>query len=829
MFGSYISFIVVSPKDASSSEVLSEPENKRRRLNEQKESAAKKVPPLLSKEKNKKDVLYNDLLKFLSGHGLGWEEPDVYGKSFVTNLCNLLWYVDGHHQVFASRSCDIPLYFSSFSGYNCPERSKHRKRSISNMNRDKLLEYTSVLNELAMSSWLQQPEWSSLRVALIMFIESVTSYASYLAVRNKAMKVHHSSPEPTVSFSDASNIRYMEKLSSVSPLLSDIDTAVKNSKNYEIVYVSEFAPLNKRKKYLFIRELENGLLSNAFLLTYTHGSNVGNYHFVWKAPENVCDTACASENLRLIEKIKKDIPVYHTRAMKREFFSLCGRISPKSKPYVLRSIYCTLTGDHTSSRTTAEAEIDERVSEALAMQDPDIILDLRECNTNGQDRYSVFWEKCAEFSKCTSVHERRHDTTSFMAKAISVRDLVEQVSKFCPPNTPIPSTSWVRLNFCPRNPRAKVSSRYKSRLEAKHMVQKRQFRKSHPDAHYCAAIFRYMRDYAVKYRDISVFVCIDDKHRIKVGEPNYPVAAVERGREVIVSLNETFIVGDHDFCKFSLIPSVVMINEIPPSIEEGSWYRGQVYVGIKDAAFQPSSPIRHATELYNILKSKCLNSHILFLYADGGPDHRLTYFTVQLSLIALFLKMDFDVLIAGRTAPSHSWANPVERIMSIVNLGLQSIGIMRSQMDDSLEKNFNKCKSLKSIRTVCSSFQDDVQKSLSPAKELIYDVVKRLELKGQKFDIFRSASNEEISEFWQTLLLIEKSLKRDDTSQDSLKTYPSLQQFIAHCCTFRKYSITIKECGSSECSLCFKVKINPNTFAGIWQIINYCIMLSSIL
>ena len=219
----------------------------------------------------------------------------------------------------------------------------------------------------------------------------------------------------------------------------------------------------------------------------------------------------------------------------------------------------------------------------------------------------------------------------------------------------------------------------------------------------------------------------------------------------------------------------------------------------------------------------------MFLYADGGPDHRLTYFTVQLSLIALFLKMDFDVLIAGRTAPSHSWANPVERIMSIVNLGLQSIGIMRSQMDDSLEKNFNKCKSLKSIRTVCSSFQDDVQKSLSPAKELIYDVVKRLELKGQKFDIFRSASNEEISEFWQTLLLIEKSLKRDDTSQDSLKTYPSLQQFIAHCCTFRKYSITIKECGSSECSLCFKVKINPNTFAGIWQIINYCIMLSSIL
>ena len=73
------------------------------------------------------------------------------------------------------------------------------------------------------------------------------------------------------------------------------------------------------------------------------------------------------------------------------------------------------------------------------------------------------------------------------------------------------------------------------------------------------------------------FGCIDDKHRVKVGEPNFPVAAVERGKEVIVSLNETFLVGDHDFCKFSLIPDVVLINEIPPTCE-GLWYTGQVYV-----------------------------------------------------------------------------------------------------------------------------------------------------------------------------------------------------------------------------------------------------------
>jgi hypothetical protein len=190
-----------------------------------------------------------------------------------------------------------------------------------------------------------------------------------------------------------------------------------------------------------------------------------------------------------------------------------------------------------------------------------------------------------------------------------------------------------------------------------------------------------LRDFAIKYRVISVFVCIDNKHRIKVGEPNFPVAAVERGREVIVSLNDTFTVGDYDFCKFSLIPSVIPLVDIPPTVAD-SWYRGDVFIGFKDAVFEASSPIRHAKELYNSLSDKMEGRHILLIYADGGPDHRLTYLSVQLPLIALIINLDLDVLIAGCTAPSHSWANPVERIMSTVNLGIQCVGIMRSKLGE---------------------------------------------------------------------------------------------------------------------------------------------------
>lgn len=79
------------------------------------------------------------------------------------------------------------------------------------------------------------------------------------------------------------------------------------------------------------------------------------------------------------------------------------------------------------------------------------------------------------------------------------------------------------------------------------------------------------------FRDHSLLVFVDDKHHLKVGEPGPPVAAVERGRRVVVGLNSKFQVADHDFTKFSLVPSVTMVCDVPESIQE-SFYRS-VYVG----------------------------------------------------------------------------------------------------------------------------------------------------------------------------------------------------------------------------------------------------------
>ena len=61
----------------------------------------------------------------------------------------------------------------------------------------------------------------------------------------------------------------------------------------------------------------------------------------------------------------------------------------------------------------------------------------------------------------------------------------------------------------------------------------------------------------------EITVCLDDNNRLEVGEPGYLVASAERGRRVLVRKGSVFEVGDHNFTKYSLIPSVAFYIDVP--------------------------------------------------------------------------------------------------------------------------------------------------------------------------------------------------------------------------------------------------------------------------
>lgn len=269
------------------------------------------------------------------------------------------------------------------------------------------------------------------------------------------------------------------------------------------------------------------------------------------------------------------------------------------------------------------------------------------------------------------------------------------------------------------------------------MIQMRQFRKDHEDTHYAAAIFRYQREMAILFKMHCTYVCLDDKHRIKVGEPGFPVAAAERGRRVLVSRNANFEVGDHDFTRYSIISSVSLYIDIPDNIED-SWYTGKVRVALKEAAFEPTSPMRHGAELQKIFEGKLGKGYgskpICFVYCDSGPDHQLMYVSVQVSLICLFRKLDSDLLCVACTAPFHSWRNPVERVMSLLNMGLQSVGLMRKEMSTENESIVSGCNSLVALRHAAEQnphIRENCLDSFESVKILLSDVFDRLSLKGK--------------------------------------------------------------------------------------------------
>ena len=97
----------------------------------------------------------------------------------------------------------------------------------------------------------------------------------------------------------------------------------------------------------------------------------------------------------------------------------------------------------------------------------------------------------------------------------------------------------------------------------------------------------------------------------------------------------------------SFVPSVVLDIPIPDDVLE-SWYSGQVHIGLKEGAFERSSPLRHVSELLPLIEVQAQSRPVVFLYTDGGPDHCLTYLSVQLCLISLFLLLDLDYLCAAR-------------------------------------------------------------------------------------------------------------------------------------------------------------------------------------
>ena len=131
-----------------------------------------------------------------------------------------------------------------------------------------------------------------------------------------------------------------------------------------------------------------------------------------------------------------------------------------------------------------------------------------------------------------------------------------------------------------------------------------------------------------------------------------------------------------------------------------------MHVFLKDSIFEASCPTRHTAELGRLMKEQYPDAVAVIMYTDGGPDHNCKHLSVRLGLLALFLELDLDTMVVMRTAPTQSWGNPVERVMSVLNLGLQGVALAREELENGVyEKDFKKCNGMSAVRSAAKAYE----------------------------------------------------------------------------------------------------------------------------
>ena len=223
-----------------------------------------------------------------------------------------------------------------------------------------------------------------------------------------------------------------------------------------------------------------------------------------------------------------------------------------------------------------------------------------------------------------------------------------------------------------------------------------------------------------------------------------------RGSESITPKLVTLEALDHDIHKSPLTPNVALRCNIPASTDK-SFVRGYNYYTVSDSIFQSSSPFRHGVILCKIIKELEHVPPILMKYTDVGTDQRNTLVSFNVASIYLFKELDLDFMIAVRRGPGHSCMNPVDRIMSILNLGLQNVATERAPCDDeSIEKKVKKCNSMTELQELDEKVfgvEEAWLNSVDKAKRIISERFSWMSLKEVPLTEFGCVSDYEIEHF----------------------------------------------------------------------------------
>jgi len=206
-----------------------------------------------------------------------------------------------------------------------PELSKHRKRQNTNINLSILKASAMSLFQHLQTSFWKNPPWQEFQQQVETLARNVLKYTEYFASQNKTMKEIHARPTPVRQLSDALSIKYIPPCDGMVLHKFDLSKVLQQKNCDKYIFLNDYIPDQARRWYDFLQSLtNNGLQFPIMYLTYSPGNNVGNLSFVWHlSPENSVEESF-QHSLAVVEKIKPELPQFHTRAMRKTLLKSLG-------------------------------------------------------------------------------------------------------------------------------------------------------------------------------------------------------------------------------------------------------------------------------------------------------------------------------------------------------------------------------------------------------------------------------------------------------------------------------------------------------------------------
>ncbi len=551
--------------------------------------------------------LQNDITNMMKTRGFGFLQRSTAeedGKQIVMELRKCIWYILPHLQKIHSRQGSFPKFFEFLltdsktleQDYNRPEKSRHRAERLEGT---KLNSTIQCLYKVLMEPALSNPRFDTLKQGIKELSKWLEGYYQNMETTRESMNKRHHSLDPQRKRSDTNTNHIPSKLF-VHERYKTLETCLSEHKDYEPVNLSDFLPNDYQKRYYYLADL-----AMPFPITsvrFPSGGQQHDMHFVWKRSDDSVNTDLED---KLKDEIKTKLPVYHTRAMRKAFQDTVKLLSTDLRsPAAATVLYQQLTGDQSLMQNPKSKALQDRLRLLIDTQDVELATDLRAMN-GAKPAFEDFWEEARKMineKEMEAVNDRRLGTVTYKAIAISVRDFKEQVMSRLPEGTKAPCDQLVYWAFEPKNRFARSAEHFTPKLPCKFAVQKRQLNADHIDGQYAATIYRFLKEFAIMHKPYVNLVFVDDKALVPLGEPGTPLASTSRSKSAVVHDGIPLVAADHDTnTKCKVTPSTALICDIPETSSE-SFCIGQVYSTLKDTITQPSTPLRHAAELNQILK-----------------------------------------------------------------------------------------------------------------------------------------------------------------------------------------------------------------------------------